>query len=472
MTTVPTLTLLLKPFPKAVPFTLIRRLVADKLGIPFENVFLRKEAKAASIRITTSEEQASVLSRLGDLQVKGRALQFFIRHANTAAGADADAALNDQVTSLWSVPYGEQLVQKQQTIERILRPLTSIAIDPIVASPQPLGYRNKCEFTVGPDAEGKATVGFLLGGFREGILQVHNATNTLHTHPLAKDMANKFEAFVRKSPLPFYDRATKSGFWRLLLCRIHDGDKVMLACQVQDGIEGAEAEKKRFQSAFVSLTHSLWWQPTQAVHNGLGTSFELLSGSDHLWEQLSGQRFRISPGSFFQVNLPACELLYALIRDYSRGDDKRHTLLDLCCGTGTIGISMASSFDKVVGVECVPEAIKDAERNAVENGITNIEFHAKKLEDCLSSIVSNVQGDLTVVLDPPRAGCHKSVIRTILDCASRIRRLVYVACSPEQALPNMSALLAGGFAIKKAQPVDMFPHTAHCELVVLFERPE
>lgn len=485
-----TIRMLIKPFPRSAPISAIRKLIAERLSLPISLISLRKPAKGSYADLTIRDcddsggarecrKEEDLMEVLKDLSFKGQPILVHSHAPNSCVLDKNDRCLNDQVTPLWRMSYEEQLVHKQQAMQSIVNKLSSearqaICLEPIVPSPVLNGYRNKCEFTVGLDKEGLPTVGFLLGGFREGILTVENASDTLHTHALAKSIAHRFQEFIRTSPLPFYDRKTKRGFWRLLLVRVH-GTQLMVAAQAHKAADAlGEAERERFRSTFKDVD-SLWWQSTDAVHHGLGTAFELLCGSDSIEEHLGPLRFRISPSSFFQINVPATLKLYDLVRSFAStaaGGSSGGVLLDLCCGTGTIGMSMASSFGRVIGIECVPEAVSDALFNAQLNGIVNIEFHASRLEDRLSQLIAAMpeECDITVVLDPPRAGCHKSVIKTILQC-ERISRVVYVSCAPEQALPNWIQLLGNNtFTMKKAQAVDMFPHTEHCELVLLFER--
>ena len=350
--------------------------------------------------------------------------------------------LNDQVTPLWRTPYTEQLIQKQEQMLKVLNKFAqetsqeTTILNPIIPSPIIEGYRNKCEFTVGKDLDGKASVGFLLGGFKDGIVEVENARNTLHTHNEAKMLADRLQDLVRASDFAPYDRRTKRGLWRLMLVRVHD-NKRMVVIQVNK-CEESNTLMDTIKNTFGDV-ESLYFQETDACHHGLGDKFTLVNGSLHLEERLGDLKFRVSPSSFFQVNIPATIELYELIKDLASTPNA--VLLDLCCGTGTIGIYLAHAFERVIGIECVKEAIEDAKYNASLNNITNIEFHAAKLEDCLSRILQEIpeSKEIVVVLDPPRAGTHKSVIKTIKAC-TRINRLVYVSCAPEQALSNWVSL--------------------------------
>ncbi|GLC36836.1 hypothetical protein PLESTB_000777400 [Pleodorina starrii] len=237
------------------------------------------------------------------------------------------------------------------------------------------------------------------------------------------------------------------------------------------------------------------------------------SGPGYIYDSLCELRFRISPTAFFQVNSPATCALYKVVGDWAAAGAKT-LLLDICCGTGTIGLTMASRVHKVIGVDSVASAIEDARVNAALNGITNAEFVAGKAEDALPGILSTHAGegspygpgDVVAVADPPRAGLHRTVLRALLGC-ERIRRLVFVSCNPDNLMANVAALCSpadnrsgrdrgggrggrggrggggggpadmrgysGGFTPfrpVKALAVDLFPHTAHVEAVMLLER--
>lgn len=204
-----------------------------------------------------------------------------------------------------------------------------------------------------------------------------------------------------------------------------------------------------------------------------------------------GFRFRISPDAFFQVNQSAAEVLYGTVRDLcapNKGEDGGRmtaggTLLDVCCGTGAIGITASRGVDRIIGVELVEKAVDDARHNAALNGALNCEFVSGKAEVVLPELLtrlSSAGGGLTAVVNPARAGLHPRVVRALRNQAA-IRRLVYVSCKPDgEAMRNFRELCCGhslqgkltgeAFTPSLAVPVDMFPHTPHCELVLLFER--
>uniref|UniRef100_A0AAV2JQ61 tRNA (uracil(54)-C(5))-methyltransferase n=1 Tax=Knipowitschia caucasica TaxID=637954 RepID=A0AAV2JQ61_KNICA len=215
--------------------------------------------------------------------------------------------------------------------------------------------------------------------------------------------------------------------------------------------------------------------------------YQLLHGVPYIYEEILGFKFRISPDAFFQVNQAAAEVLYRTIRDlcapsHGTGTVGGGTLLDVCCGTGAIGIIASPRLHRVLGVELVEQAVEDARHNSALNNVHNCEFRAGKAEAVLPSLMKDLDNcsGLTAVVNPARGGLHYRVVRALRNHSS-IRRLVYVSCKPEgEAMrnfrelccsPDLKKRLTGeAFTPTLAVPVDMFPHTPHCELVLLFER--
>lgn len=202
-----------------------------------------------------------------------------------------------------------------------------------------------------------------------------------------------------------------------------------------------------------------------------------MTGEEWIHEELLGLKFRISPHSFFQTNTPAAEILYSAVGEWAQLDQDS-TVLDVCCGTGTIGISLAKRVKKVIGIELCQEAVKDAEANAKANGLTNVEFHCGKAEDVFPTILNAVVSpNVTAIVDPPRAGLHSKVILAIRK-AEHLKRLVYVACNAKAAMNNFIDLCrapsnrvrGAAFRPVRAMAVDLFPQTMHCETILLFER--
>ncbi|KAI8092991.1 S-adenosyl-L-methionine-dependent methyltransferase [Halteromyces radiatus] len=431
---------------------------------------------------------------------------------------DPHERLAYQVTPLFKLPYDEQLEKKRKVgvnhIFNLKKQLLKLPLSEenkkqiswitksglpmeqvdIIASPEINGYRTKCEFTIGSDLDGRPTVGFLLGRYAEGITSVLNAEKQIHIPDTAKSIASAMQDYIRSSNYPIYNRTEKEGVWRTLMTKTQRTGDVMILVQasteslssneiqaMKDDLVNYWTERVKKQNIHVT---TLLFQEWDGASNGITdrVPVQTLYGDGYIYEELLGCRFRLSSSAFFQVNTPAAELLYAKCAEWCNLDKKdskrkKTTLLDLCCGTGTIGITMAKNVDKVIGVEMVPEAIVDAKENAERNGVTNVTYYANKVEEKLN--VFQRQGDeqIIAVLDPPRAGVHASVIRAIRD-AKHIDKVIYISCDAKQATPNFLSLCRPQsnrftglpFKPKRAISVDLFPHSEPCELMIEFER--
>ena len=193
-----------------------------------------------------------------------------------------------------------------------------------------------------------------------------------------------------------------------------------------------------------------------------GPSFRLLKGSPAITERQGDLQFLVSPQSFLQVNPTQTEVLYdTAIRLLDPKPDE--SVADVYCGIGTISLALARHAKSVIGIECVPEAIDDAKKNAALNGIENTLFLCGLAEDVLPSLVEKGMRPDAIVIDPPRKGCEEAVLNAIAE--SGVNRLVYVSCNPATLARDAKILSTYGFRIEHVQPVDMFPHTQHVETV-------
>ncbi|KAI9470893.1 MAG: S-adenosyl-L-methionine-dependent methyltransferase [Benjaminiella poitrasii] len=489
----------------------------------------------AFITVDTEEEANECLKTMKESTFKNRTLSGEIiieteeEHRNKMSGGrrkggnrdaiqDEDDTrtpaekLADQVTPLWRKPYEAQIkIKNQKGVRQLIvlkkrvaelsknaRDVNQIKwaleegsypceiLEP-VPSPETNGYRTKCEFTIGRDLDGKPTVGFLLGLYREGVTSVLDPSECLNVSDIAKKIAQAMCDYIRKSDLPVYDRVTKEGYWRTLMTKTQStGDNLVLVQMRDEDLtsERVEEEKQKLikfwnEESGVKVT-TLLFQSWNGSSNGFTdrAPIDVLTGDGYIYENLLGCRFRLSASAFFQVNTPATELLYSKCAEWCSIDEtKKTTLLDLCCGTGTIGITMAKSVDRVIGVEMVPEAIVDAKANAKLNDVENVTYYADKVENKIDVVKNAANEEVIAVLDPPRNGVHASVIRAIRG-AQHIDRVIYISCDAKQALSNFVALCRpesssySGMPFKPARAIsfDLFPHTDHSELMIEFVR--
>ncbi|KAK2902457.1 tRNA (uracil-5-)-methyltransferase homolog A [Channa argus] len=419
------------------------------------------------------------------------------------------------VTPLWNVPYEEQLRRKEQEVVGVLQRLAKeigstnkamlpwlfaqkgkynkmcCPLEAIQPSPTETEYRNKCEFliSVGADGEDK-TIGFRLGKYKGGSCAVVGPSETCHVSAEAKRVVGEFQKFIRTTTYSVYCPETYEGHWKQLTVRTTRTKQAMAIVffnpqKLEE--EELDALKRSMREYFMegegkaSGLTSLYFvsEGQRTSPNPEDLPCELVAGDGCIQEELLGLKFRISPHSFFQVNTAAAEVLYSAVGEWAQLD-QHSTVLDVCCGTGTIGISLAKRVKKVIGIELCQEAVEDAKVNAKLNGLTNIEFHCGKAEDVLPNILSAlVSPNITAIVDPPRAGLHSKVILAIRR-ADNLKRLVYVACNAKAAMNNFIDLCrapsnrvhGAPFRPVRAMAVDLFPQTMHMEMLLLLERVE
>ncbi|RXN21743.1 tRNA (uracil(54)-C(5))-methyltransferase-like protein [Labeo rohita] len=403
--------------------------------------------------------------------------------------------------------YDEQLQWKQEKQYKILREMTkqlsqdsthSFSNDlrfpllAIVASPVIDGYRNKSTFSVNRGVDGNPkTVGFYIGNGKSGNIVCVHGDHLLNMPSTHKMVARHYEDFLRLSPLKPCILFHEGGHWREITIRTNSAGHAMAIVYFHPQTltpEEISVHKAALVEYFtqgpgaVCQLDSLYFQETTMTRCSHEQSpYQLLHGQPHIFEEVLGFKFRISADSFFQVNRGAAEALYKTVAELNRAC-VGGTLLDVCCGTGAVGISLSPQMERVIGIELIEQAVEDAKFNAAVNKVQNCEFLSGKAEVVLPNLIAtlNSDGGLTAVVNPSRAGLHYRVVRALRNHPG-IRRLVYISCKPDgEAMRNFQDLCCSsdykrkitGEAFKPtvAIPVDMFPHTPHCELVLVFER--
>ncbi|XP_076126880.1 tRNA (uracil-5-)-methyltransferase homolog A [Alosa pseudoharengus] len=421
--------------------------------------------------------------------------------------------LANVVTPLWNLPYDEQLRRKEEEVLGILQRLTReigntnkamlpwlfvqkekhngtcCPLEKIRPSPVQTDYRNKCEFLIGMGADGQdKTIGFRLGKYKGGTCAVVGPGDTIHVPPETKKVVQVVQDYIRTTPYSVYSPETYEGHWRQLTVRTTRTNQVMAMVffnpqkLTEEEIDGLKKSMKVYftegegkDSGVTSLYVVKHGQRTSPNTDDLPC--EHVTGDEWIHEELLGLKFRISPHSFFQINTPAAEVLYSAVGEWAQLNQDS-TVLDVCCGTGTIGISLAKRVKKVIGIELCQEAVEDAKVNAKLNGLSNVEFHCGKAEDVFPTVLNAVVSpNVTAIVDPPRAGMHSKVILAIRR-AEHLKRLVYVACNAKAAMNNFIDLCrapsnrvrGAPFRPVRSMAVDLFPQTPHCETILLFER--
>lgn len=378
------------------------------------------------------------------------------------------------------LPYRIQLEAKQRQVHDQLSRighLTLPPLRPILASDNTEFYRNKLEFTASdkrwilPDEdpenlapEERIGLGFHVGKFFDKVLDIHKCW-------LQPEPSNEIRLFVKQYAvnhgIPFYNIRENKGIFRNMFVRTtSDGQVMLIMCFAAD-FSGREAMLDAISEQFPQIT-SLYYVLNDKLNDSIADRECILyRGNDAIYETMENLKFKIGPKSFYQTNNGQALKLYRTVREFAALTGTE-TVYDLYTGTGTIAQFVSAGARKVVGIEYVKEAIDDAKINAAANGITNCSFHAGDMKDILTPEFVAEHGKPEVIItDPPRAGMHPDVIKTIMEASPR--RIVYVSCNPASQARDLEAICKE-YDIVAVQPVDMFPHTTHVENCVLLER--
>lgn len=358
------------------------------------------------------------------------------------------------------------------------------------------GYRNKCEFTIGcpklaselleegqAPSQALAEVGFVLKMLSDGDQAVGSCEDVPVVPDVMKKLCAVARRFVRASPYALYDRrrGTRGGVWRLLMVRMSSDGKVMLMVQTTSLDPVAKENiSKLIIDSFVEAdlgVASIYLQFNDEATDAARPDAPVMCiyGQTHISMPLLGLKFDLGPLSFFQTNAVTCATLYETALNWLRPEDS--VVLDVCCGVGTIGLCASRRCREVIGLELVEEAVLSARHNAEINGIGNARFCVGKAEEVLPSVIRGLpEGvDVSAVVDPPRPGLHHAVTTALRNC-SQLSRIVYISCNPESLVEDVIRLTMpresseDAFVPVRAVAVDMFPHTLHCEMILLLER--
>ncbi|KAK4471248.1 hypothetical protein MN116_004694 [Schistosoma mekongi] len=415
---------------------------------------------------------------------------------------------NPEVVNLDSVKYIEEYDSERR--------LTICKLAPIIPSPIQTEYRNKSELTIGYEVDGSGPViGFRYSKYRRGSVAVGSFKSWNFLPKASSKVIDALQLFLTacskgeldKLPklIPF-DPITYKGNWRHVFIRESRSENTLVVLYVNSSDFTEEVMNNLLNEL------RIWFQTGPGSDSGL-TSLYLSTcsragvkqcdedlhqvfGKPYIVEQCCGLKFHVSISAFFQVNTLAAELLFdrisylcSLPLKYESTNqiacsdeihnERERILLDVCCGTGTIGLCLAKHFHRVIGIDICNSAIEDAKLNAQLNDIQNVEFFAGKAEDMLRNVIQNLPKscDLSVVVDPPRAGLHNSVIQILRNCI-QIKRIIYISCNIEYAVGNFiyfakpcSKKFTGlPFIPTMAEAVDLFPQTRHTEVILLLER--
>jgi 23S rRNA (uracil1939-C5)-methyltransferase len=348
--------------------------------------------------------------------------------------------------------YERQLEYKQRQVDDSLRRiggLDGFELEPIAPAAQRWRYRNKLEYSFG-NLDGELVLGFHARGRWDRIVDAENCVLATEKSNAAR---NRVREWARGEGLPSYDRRSREGVLRNLVVR--EGRRTG---QLQTRLVTSPGELPRPP---VDL-HTVIEGPSGGTDGPTGAL-----GRELLEEELAGLRFRLSHRAFFQTNTEMAERIYAIAGEYAalRGTER---LFDLYCGIGTLGLTLARGCGELWGLEIVEAAVVHADANAALNGIENARFLAANARTGIRPLLERAGRPDLIVVDPPRAGLGRKVVRRVIECDAP--RIVYVSCNPTTLAPDASQLTEAGYRLRRVRPVDMFPHTPHIECVALLER--
>ena len=366
--------------------------------------------------------------------------------------------------TILSLPYEKQLELKKQQILDLFEShdITGFEFLGIESSPNNICYRNKMEFTFGNEMkDGPLTIGMHKKGRHIDILTVDGCM--LIDQDFIK-ILTATEEFFRAEGLPYYRGNDHKGYLRHLVVRKGIKTNEMMVMIVTSTQLDYDMDKYKdmllgldLEADLASVLHCLNDNLADAVKCD---ELRVLHGRDHIYEELLGLRFKISPFSFFQTNSKGAESLYSLVRDFM-GDGENKVVFDLYCGTGTIGQIAAPNAKKVVGLELIEEAVEAAKENAKLNGLNNCEFIAGDVAETIKKVKDKPD---IIILDPPRSGVSPKALDYVI--RFNAPEIIYVSCNPKTMVDNLDVLLAHGYKVDKSTVKDMFPNTPHAETVV------
>ena len=366
------------------------------------------------------------------------------------------------------ISYEAELAIKEERVRDALTRIggfEELPLSPIVGAASRDGYRNKALLPLGLSKSGGLTLGF----YAPNSHRIVDCESCRLQPPVFNRAMGAFRSWAAQYGDPVYEEESHSGRMRRLYLRLGEETGEVLACVVVNG-NGLHHEAELVQAlrkAVPGLKSVVINSNRDRTNVALGKRCRTAWGSDAIEDTLCGLRFRISPLSFYQVNRTQAERLYELAAHYA-GLTGGELLLDLYCGTGTIGLSMARDARRVIGVEVVPQAVENARENARINGIENAEFFCADAGKAADMLARRGERPDVVVLDPPRKGCGPELIQTV--AGFQPRRIVYVSCDPATLARDLKLFAGLGYPPVRATPVDMFPATSHVETVVLLEK--
>jgi 23S rRNA (uracil1939-C5)-methyltransferase len=364
------------------------------------------------------------------------------------------------------VSYESELKYKWQRVADALKRIGGLNIEPrpIVGSDEPEGYRNKAQYPVTP-GQHRPMIGFYAPRSHRVVEQHH----CLLQPPLFGEIVDIVARWAKKNGVTAFDESSGTGLLRhIYIRRAEATGEVMVGLVCSSGkVPAADLLVDALKENVPGLASVMVNINRERNNVILGGSEFVLWGRDYITDELCGLEFRLSMRSFYQVNRKQAEKLYRLAGE-AAGLSGHETVLDLYCGTGTIGLTMAAKAARVIGVEIAESAVEDAKRNAEYNRIDNVRFMCMDAARAASQLQAEGIRPDVVILDPPRKGCDRTLINTVAEMSPE--RIVYISCDPATLSRDLKLFDESEYKTLHVTPVDMFPRTSHVETVVLITR--
>lgn len=362
------------------------------------------------------------------------------------------------------VTYEKELEIKKQTVTDAMKRIGGIDIEceEILHIEKPEHYRNKAQIPVGMSDDGKILTGF----YSKKSHRIIDCDDCKLQHKDFSSVVRAIKKYIYENPVTVYNEETGTGLIRHIYLRKGIKTGNIMVCLVINGNDIPKRERllEKLEDTGLKITSVVLNKNKKDTNVVLGEECETIYGSDFIEDRLCGLLFRISPLSFYQVNPEGTELLYGKAREFAQLDASQ-TLLDLYCGAGTIGLTMANCAKQVIGVEIISQAIENAKENAALNGIENVRFICDDAKGAAKTLYDEGIRPDVVIVDPPRKGCSTEVLETISKMAPQ--RVVYVSCDPATLARDCATFEKLGYGVERLCAVDMFPRTVHVESVAL-----
>lgn len=365
---------------------------------------------------------------------------------------------------LMHAKYDAQLAYKQNQVVSALKhigSLTKLNVKPIIRMQSPFHYRNKAHFPTG-----KGNDKLIAGCYTARSHDIVDIESCAIQHAVINHLLRTTKEAADKYNISTYDEKKQSGLLRNILARHSFSTGQSMVVFV---VNGSELPREEEVAAYLleRTDNLVSIQLNENRNKGnklLGSKTRLIAGQDHIIDELNGLQFKISASSFYQVNPAQTSLLYSKVSDYASLSGKE-VVFDIYCGVGTIALFLAEKAKNVIGVDLLPEAIKDACFNASLNKIENCDFLTGAAEEILPKLIKDGHIPDVCVIDPPRTGCRQELLDSLLESAPK--KIIYISCNPATLARDLKTLCKDIYTIEEVQPVDMFPFTRHVESVTL-----